>query len=251
MTEVLYGRHAILELLKANRRSVNRVVVAKGIGKASAIDEILQLASVRKIPVVEQPRKEIDKIRDHNQGVLAYCSRYPYVEFYEVIERVAGKAHLVTILLLDIIQDPQNLGTLLRTAEAVGVDGVIIPARRAAGVTPAVVRASAGACEHLWIAQHNLASAIKLLKESDHWIFGMEKSENAVRIDEIDVPSSLVLVVGAEGGGLRRLTREGCDQLIRLPMRGEVDSLNAAVAGSIALYFIWSSRGFNGQEFTP
>jgi 23S rRNA (guanosine2251-2'-O)-methyltransferase len=244
MTEILYGRHAILELLKAKRRSVSKVVFAAGIKKSAAISEIRHLASVGKIPVKEQPRKEIDKIRDHNQGVLAYCSSYPYAAFEEIIEHIAGRPHPATILLLDLIQDPQNLGTLLRTAEAVGVDGIVIPKRRAVGITAAVVRASAGATEHLMISQHNLAQAIKLLKEQDIWIFGLEFTEDAKRIDEVELPSSLAVVIGAEGGGLRRLTREVCDQLLRLPMQGRVESLNAAVAGSIALYFVWHSRGF-------
>lgn len=245
MTEILYGRHVILELLKANRRSASKIVVAKEIKRTEAIDEILNLASVHKIPVLELSRKDIDKIQDHNQGILAYCSSYPYVEFEQIIERVSGRVHPTTILLLDLIQDPQNLGTLLRTSEAVGIDGIVIPKRRAAGVTAAVVRASAGASEHLMIARHNLAQAIKVLKDEDIWIFGLEFSADAQQIDEVELPSSLAVVIGAEGGGLRRLTRDVCDQLISLPMRGKVGSLNAAVAGSVALYFIWHSRDFN------
>lgn len=250
MTEILYGRYSVLEVLRANRRSISKVEIVKGIKKSEVVTEILHHAKTHKIPVIKRPRKELDKLKDHNQGILAYSSEYPYLTIERVINKVTRRSQPATILLLDIIQNPQNLGTLLRTAEAVGVDGVIIPTHRVVGVTPTVVRSSAGASEHLWIAQHNLAGAIKLLKEEDYWIFGLENSENAVRIDEMDVPSLLGLVVGGEGGGLRRLTRDGCDQLLRLPMRGEVDSLNAAVAGSIALYFIWNSRGFSGQKFT-
>ena len=244
MTEIIYGRFPVLETLRAKRRSISRIEIAKGIKKTDLVSEILNLAANQNIPIVEQPRKSLDKIRDHNQGMLANCSSYPYRRIERIANTIDGTNQPVLILLLDIIQNPQNLGTLLRTAEAVGVDGVILPLRRGVGVTPAVVRASAGASEHLSIAQHNLAQAIKLFKELDLWIYGLENSEDAVRFDRLDLPSSVGIIVGGEGEGLRRLNREACDQLIHLPMRGKVESLNAAVAGSIALYAIWQSRGF-------
>lgn len=245
MTEILYGRHTILEMLKANRRRISEVKVAEETKKSEVLTEILRLATSRKIPIVEKPRSELDRVRDHHQGILAYCSAYPYVEVDQILKNIATKSTPTTILMLDVIQDPQNLGTLLRTSEAVGVDGIIIPRRRAVGVTPAVARASAGASEHLQIAQHNLSQALKRLRTEGVWIYGLERSLEALRIDEVELHSSLAIVVGAEGGGLRRLTRDGCDQLISLPMQGNIASLNASVAGSIALYFVWHSRGFS------
>jgi len=142
-------------------------------------------------------------------------------------------------LVLDCVQDPQNLGTLLRTAEAVGVEGVLIAKDRAAEITPAVVNASSGATEHLQIAQvTNIARALQKLKESDIWVIGLDASHapSAQDYDTVDLRGPLAIVVGSEGQGIRRLVRETCDTLVKLPMRGAVSSLNAAVAGSIVLY---------------
>jgi 23S rRNA (guanosine2251-2'-O)-methyltransferase len=146
-------------------------------------------------------------------------------------------------LLLDLLQDPQNVGSLLRTAEAVGVHGVVIPRRRAVGVTPAVVSASAGAVEHLRVAQvTNLARTIDELKRRDIWVAGLDTGADAGLLDQADLRGPLALVVGSEGYGLRRLVREKCDFSVRLPMRGRVASLNAAVAGSVALYEVDRQR---------
>jgi 23S rRNA (guanosine2251-2'-O)-methyltransferase len=146
-------------------------------------------------------------------------------------------------LLLDHVQDPQNVGTLLRTAENVGVHGVVLPGRRAATITPAVVNASSGATEHLLIVQAgNLAQTIVALQRADVWVAGLENDPTAQDIDQAELDRPLALVVGAEGTGLARLTRERCDFLVRLPTRGRLDSLNAAVAGSIALYSAWRQR---------
>lgn len=245
MIDILYGRHPILEALKSNRRSINKLEIAKGIKVSGVVLEILSLAEEKQVPIVTQPRNALDNQKEHNQGIIAFSSPYQYFQFDQVLERITGKTQPVIILLLDVIQNPQNLGTLLRTAEAVGVDGVILPLRRGVGVTPAVVRTSAGASEHLMITQYNLAQAIKTLKERNIWIYGLENSEKATLMSQVDLPPRVGLVVGGEGTGLRRLIRETCDQLLRIPSRGEIDSLNAAVAGSIALYFIWQARGFN------
>jgi 23S rRNA (guanosine2251-2'-O)-methyltransferase len=149
------------------------------------------------------------------------------------------------LLLLDLLQDVQNVGTLLRTAEAVGVHGVIIQHRRAADITPAVVNASSGAVEHLQIAQvTNLVQTIKTLKDEGVWLVGLDLGDDAVRYDQANLKGPMGLVVGSEGHGLRRLVRETCDFIISLPMQGQIESLNAAVAGSLALYATWQARGF-------
>lgn len=153
-----------------------------------------------------------------------------------ILEAAASAGRSALILILDSLQDPQNLGTLIRTAEAVGVQGILIPKRGAAGVTPAVVSASSGACEHLRIARVNLARAMGELKKANIWIAGLESGPDGKDIYTTELNSPLGIVVGAEGQGLRRLVRETCDFLIRIPMKGSVGSLNAAVAGSIALY---------------
>jgi 23S rRNA (guanosine2251-2'-O)-methyltransferase len=149
------------------------------------------------------------------------------------------------LLLLDLLQDVQNVGALLRVAEAVGMHGIILQERRAAAITPAVVRASSGAVEHLLIAQvTNLVQTMRKLKEAEIWLAGLDMGEGTLRYDQADLRGPLGLVVGNEGEGLRRLVRETCDFTIRLPMRGQIASLNAATAGSVVLYAAWQARGF-------
>jgi 23S rRNA (guanosine2251-2'-O)-methyltransferase len=168
---------------------------------------------------------------------------YPYVGLDECMALAAERKQPALLLLLDHLQDPQNIGTLLRTAEVTGVHGVAIPGRRAAEITPAVVNASSGATEHLHIVLvGNLAQTMAELQKAGVWVVGLEDDEAAQDFDNADLNMPLALVVGAEGAGLARLVRERCDFLVRLPMAGQVASLNASVAGSIALYGAWRQR---------
>jgi 23S rRNA (guanosine2251-2'-O)-methyltransferase len=146
------------------------------------------------------------------------------------------------VLILDTLQNPQNLGTLIRTAEAVGVHGVLIPSHRAAEITPAVVSASAGASEHMLVAQANLAQVIDELKAADAWVVGMYEGPESKDPSEVRLDGALAVVVGSEGEGIRPLVRSKCDFLMRLPMQGQIQSLNAAVAGSVALYLVYLAR---------
>jgi 23S rRNA (guanosine2251-2'-O)-methyltransferase len=183
-----------------------------------------------------------------HQGVALEVASYPYVEV-ETILRGAGRlGEQPFILALDHLQDPHNLGALLRTAEVAGVHGAIIPSRRAVEVTPAVVSASAGASEHLRVARvTNLVRTLESLKADGLWVVGLENRPNAVPYYQADLNLPLVLVVGAEGQGLGRLVRESCDLLLRLPTRGRVKSLNASVAGGIAVYAALAARGFSAE----
>ena len=169
-------------------------------------------------------------------------SEYPYSNLLDMLERAERRKEPPFLLILDLLQDPQNLGTLLRTAEAVGVHGVLLPLRRTATVTPAVVHASSGACEHLLIAQLNLAQAIAALKGSNIWVIGLEGGTEAQEVSQVRLDGPLALVVGNEAEGMRSLVRSSCDVLMRLPMRGQIESLNAAVAGSVALYLALGQR---------
>jgi len=227
-SELIYGAHPVEELLRAGRRKVHRVLVS-----GSTRSSILEAAKQASIPVERVERSVLDSAGDRHQGVVAEVEPYPYSDLHSILEAVSTRA---LILILDQLQDPQNLGTLIRTADAVGVDGILIPKRGAAGVTPAVVSASSGASEHLRIARINLARAMEELKKSDVWIAGLENNTDARNIYTAELEPPLAIVVGAEGHGLRRLVRESCDYLVRIPMKGSVGSLNAAVAGSIALY---------------
>ena len=167
---------------------------------------------------------------------------YPYSDLPSILAHADASGQHLLVLIADQIQDVQNLGTLIRTAEVFGVHGILIPARRSADVTPAVVNASSGASEHMRIAQINLSQAIDELKEFGAWVVGLDMDPNAELLSTINLSGHLAVVVGSEGSGLRRLVREKCDHIAFIPMAGKVDSLNAAVSGSIALYEAFKSR---------
>lgn len=244
-TELLYGRNAVREALRARRRALRRLVISRSVQESGIIADIIRLAEQASVPVERIERQALDRqLRDANhQGVMLETGPYPYVELDECLQAAADRREPALLLLLDHLQDPQNIGTLLRTAEAVGCHGVVIPGRRAAEITPAVVNASSGAVEHLRVAMvTNLVQTIEELQRTGIWVAGLEQDEAAKDIDTVDLDLPLALVIGAEGTGMARLVRERCDFLVRLPIVGQVGSLNAAVAGSIAIYHAWRQR---------
>jgi len=242
MSDYLYGRHAILEALRAGH-TIEEIWVAMGVHTRGALNELLALAKTKHVPVRGVARVELDRIARDHQGVVARITGYAYAEIEEILAAAQARGEPALVLILDSVQDPQNFGTLLRTAEAVGVDGVIIAERRAVGVTPAVIKASAGAIHHLKIARvTNLARTIETLKRKNVWIVGVENVPAAQDFSTLDYKMPLALVLGSEGEGLSRLVREKCDFLVRLPMWGKVASLNVAVAGSIILYTVKMQR---------
>ena len=246
MPDILYGRNAVREALRAGRRTFQRLMVSAGAQEAGTLGEVVKLAEQVGVPIDRVDRHELDrKLREANhQGVALECGGYPYAELAECLELADERREPALLLLLDHLQDPQNVGTLIRTAEIVGAHGVVLPGRRAAEITPAVVNAASGATEHLRIVVvSNLAQAIGELQKAGVWVAGVEDDERAQEFDRADLDMPLALVIGAEGPGLARLTRERCDFLIKLPMRGQIASLNAAVAGSIVLYHAWRARG--------
>lgn len=248
MREWITGRNPVYEVLRAGRRSAFRLLLARGVREAGRLGEILSLCSQKNIPIERVPRDRLDAVAAGNQGVALEADGYGYIALPDITDLAEERAEPLFVLLLDALQDPQNLGTLLRTAEIVGVHGVVIPYRRAASVTPAVVSASSGACEHLLIAQSNLAQSIRALKEAGAWVVGLESGEGAKSPDQVALDGPLALVVGSEGTGMRALVRDSCDYILHLPMRGQVESLNASVAGSVALYLAWQARGYAGAS---
>jgi len=244
MLEILYGRNAVYEALRAGRRRCESLLVAEGIRESDTAAQILALAAERHVAIKRVNRRQLDDLGPVNhQGIAAQTEAYPYVEPEAMLDLARQRNEPPFLLLLDCLQDPQNLGTLLRTAEVVAVHGVAIPRHRAAEITPAVSNASAGAVEHLLVAQvTNLVRTMEELKEQSVWIVGLENLSEAQDYRAVDLSMPLALVVGSEGKGLSRLVRERCDLWIKLPMRGRISSLNAAVAGSIALYEIWRQR---------
>lgn len=248
MAEWITGRNPVFETLAARRRQCLLLRVAHEVQTTGRLEEILALGAQSKLVVERVPRAQLDSLDLHNQGVALQVGGYPYCELEDILDRAEQRGEPPLVLILDTLQDPQNLGTLLRTAEIVGVHGVLLPHRRTATVTPAVVGASSGASEHLLIAQANLAQAIASLKQADLWIVGLEGGSQGQPPEQIRLGGPLALVVGNEGQGMRRLVMESCDLLLHLPMRGAIDSLNAAVAGSVALYLAWQARGYRGRH---
>jgi len=245
MQELIYGRNPIFECLRAGRREVYKLVVAQGAKEKGFLADITELARQQGIPVQRVERQQLDTVGKgiNHQGVVAEVSGYPYAELDDILALAQTRKQPPWLLLLDCLQDPQNLGTLVRTAEVIGVHGTAILERRAASVTPAVVSSSSGATEHAFIAQvTNLTRTIQELQARDVWVAGLEDVPSAQTVWEADLEGPLALVVGSEGQGMRRLVRETCDFLVRLPARGRVNSLNAAVAGSIALYEVARQR---------
>jgi 23S rRNA (guanosine2251-2'-O)-methyltransferase len=250
MREILYGRNAVRESLRAGRRKAYKLVLAEGVRQTDTIGQIAFLAEQAGVPVTRTERRNLDGIGSVNhQGVALEVSEYPYGTLDGVLDAAQSRGEVLQLLLLDLLKDPQNMGSLLRTAESVGIHGVVIQRRRAVGVTPAVVHASAGAVEHLPVVQvTNLVNTIQTLKAYDVWVAGLEAVREAKPYHQTDLRGPLALVVGSEGEGLRRLVRERCDFLLSLPMHGQVTSLNAAVAGSIVLYEAWRQRTAKAEE---
>ncbi len=240
---LIWGRHPALEALRAGR-PVDRIFVAQGARVTGIVAEILRLAAERGVQVQWIDRRALDRMSGgaNHQGVVADVAGYRYWTLDELTARTEEKTGRPFLLALDALEDPQNFGTLLRSADAAGLDGVVIPLHRSVGVTPAVEKASAGAVEYLAIARvTNLARSLGELKRRGYWIVGLD-ARGAVEYDHFAVDVPLVLVVGSEGRGLGRLVAETCDVLVRLPMRGHVESLNAAVAGSVVIYDVQRRR---------
>jgi 23S rRNA (guanosine2251-2'-O)-methyltransferase len=244
MREWISGRNPVYETLFAQRRQLFRLLLAQGIQEKGRITDIRRLAAAHKLRVEMVAREQLDRLADHHQGVALEAGEYPYGNLLDILEAAGQRGEQPFILILDTLQDPQNLGTLLRTAEVVGVHGVLLPFRRTATVTPAVVHASSGASEHLQIVQANLAQSIAALKEQGIWVVGLEGGQQSEELGKVRLDGAIALVVGSEGEGMRQLVRDSCDVLARLPMKGKIESLNAAVAGSTALYLAWQARGF-------
>jgi 23S rRNA (guanosine2251-2'-O)-methyltransferase len=244
MRETLYGRNAVYETLRAARRDFYKLTLATGLRETDVVDQILHQADDLGVPVERVDRNALARFGNFNhQGVVLEASEYAYDALDELYAAAESADEPPLFLLLDLLKDPHNVGSLIRTAEAVGVHGVVIQRRRAVDITPAVVHTSVGAVEHLRVAQvTNLVRAMEWLKDQRVWIAGMEAVRDAQAHFRADLNGSLGVVVGSEGKGMRRLVRETCDFLVRLPMRGRVTSLNASVAGSILLYEVLRQR---------
>lgn len=238
-----------MEALRAGRRSIDQLLVAETVEAKGLVAEILATAAEKGVPVRRVPRRIIDDLAQgaNHQNMALRTNGYPYASIDDVLALSSRREEKPFILILDLLKDPQNVGSLLRVADAVGVHGVVLQERRGVAVTPAVVNASSGAVEHLNIVQvTNLVNAMRDLKAQDVWMVGLDIGENVAPIDKTDLNMSIGLVLGSEGEGLRRLVRDTCDLLLALPMRGSVASLNVATTGAVALYAAWQARSWQG-----
>jgi 23S rRNA (guanosine2251-2'-O)-methyltransferase len=237
--EYIFGRNAVLQALRAGA-PVSRIYLARGTKRDGMLGEALVEAKRRNVPVIELRREELDRMVRRgalHQGIVAEAGEFQYADLDEILAAIRAGREPALLLLLDNVQYVKNFGALLRTAEAVGVQGVIIPEHRQAGVTADVRKASAGAVDFLKVAQvTNLARTMDELKEAGVWVVGIEDTPDARVYTEGDFTVPVALVVGSELEGLRRLTREKCDYIVKLPMWGHTPSLNVSVAGSIVLY---------------
>jgi 23S rRNA (guanosine2251-2'-O)-methyltransferase len=250
MSEFLIRRNVVLEALRGSRREVFRLYVQQGLAQ-KYVGEVVETAESRHTPITHLSKQKLGQLvqDSSHQGVALEVGPYVYSDIQAMLSLAAAHQEPPLLLMLDLLHGPHNIGSLLRTAEICGVHGVVLQDRRAPDITPSVVQYSAGAAEHLLIAQEtNLVQAIKQLQAEEIWVAGLDLTEASRPLGAIDLNMPLAIVVGHEGQGLRRLVGESCDFLVRLPMRGQVESLNAAVAGSIMLYQAWQARGFVGDR---
>jgi 23S rRNA (guanosine2251-2'-O)-methyltransferase len=232
---ILIGIHPVAEALRA-RRPLDRVLVAKGVGGAR-VQEIIDLSRKNSTPLRFEERAALDRLVGSaaHQGVVALGAAKQYAE----LDDIAGAAHMLVVL--DGLEDPHNLGAVIRTAHAAGADAVVVPERRAAGLTDTVAKAAAGALEHLPVVRvTNINRALEDLKKAGFWTYGVdERGEQSY--DTVDYAERAVLVFGAEGKGLHQMVRQHCDVLLRIPMSGKISSLNVSVAAGVVL-FDWKRR---------
>lgn len=233
---VIEGRNPVIEALKSGRE-IDKILVAKG-NKEGSIKKIIAMAKEKKILLQYVDRNKLDQISTANahQGVIAHVAAYKYYEVEEVVMSAKDRGEDVLLVILDEITDPHNLGSVIRTINAVGGHGVIIPKRRSVGLTATVAKTSAGAIEYVPVAKvTNLARTIDYLKEQGIWIVGADMLGENVHYDS-NLTGNIAIVIGSEGKGISRLIKEKCDFLTKLPMKGQVSSLNASVAASILMY---------------
>ena len=236
------GRNSVIELLE-NGRDINKIFIAEG-EKHGSINKIISMARARKILINEVSKTKLDQMAQtaNHQGVIAIVPPFDYCEVDDIIEEAKKKNEKPFILILDGIEDPHNLGSIIRTAETAGVHGIIIPKRRAVSVNSTVSKVSAGAVEYMKIARvNNINETIKYLKDNDIWVYGADMDATKYYNQE-DYKGAVAIVIGSEGFGISRLVKENCDFLIKIPMKGKINSLNASVSAGIIMYEVVKQR---------
>ena len=241
--DLIEGRNAVIEALKSNNATIEQIFLAEG-NTSRSINIIFAKAKEKHIVVKQVDRKKLDKISQTgaHQGVIAQITPYKYCEVEDILEYAREKKEVPFIVVLDEIEDPHNFGAIIRTAEICGAHGIIIPKRRNVGITPVVYKSSVGAAEYMKICKvTNLNITIEKLKKNGIWVYGADMSGENYCFD-VDFKGPMALIIGSEGRGIAKLTKEKCDVLVKIPMVGRVPSLNASVAGGILMYEILKQR---------
>lgn len=242
MKEKIAGVNSIMEALKAGRK-IHKIFIQEG-REGKRIEELKKLAASKGVFIQYVEKQRLDKMytQTNHQGIVAQVESYEYSDLHEVLELAAMKGEEPFILILDGIEDPQNLGSIIRTAECAGVHGVVIPRHNAAEVTETVAKASAGAIEYMKIVQEtNIVNTINDLKKQGLWVVGADMSGGSDYY-ATQIPSPTALVIGGEGRGIRRLVKENCDLIVKIPMYGKIASLNASVAAALLIYEVVRQR---------
>jgi len=241
-SDQIEGRNSVLELLESGK-DINKIFIEKG-EKHGSINKIIGKAKDRKVIIVEVDRNKLNQMAqtENHQGVIAVVPPYDYCEVSDILEEAKERQEKPFILILDGIEDPHNLGAIIRTAETAGVHGIIIPKRRACGVNSTVYKVASGAVEHMKIARvNNINDEIKYLKENDVWVYGTAIEATKYYYEE-DLKGACAIIIGNEGEGMSRLVRENCDVLLKIPMKGKITSLNASVSAGIVMYEVVKQR---------
>ena len=241
---IITGKNPVYEALRSNR-TINKIFIAEAVQKSN-IKSILSLAKEKDVVIQFIPKQKLDKIAHstNHQGIVAETAAYSYVDLTEIISKSKGKGKEPFLIMLDGIEDPHNLGSILRTADVVGVDGVIIPKRRSASLSATVAKTSAGAVEYVPVTRvTNLAQTLDQLKKEGYWIVGTDASAKEY-FTEIDYSLPICLIIGSEGKGISKLIKEKCDFFVSMPMKGHINSLNASVAAAIIMYEVYRQRDF-------
>lgn len=239
--DIVAGRNAVLELLKSDK-DINKLFIEKG-EKHGSINEIIAKAKENKIVIVEVDKNKLDQMAENNQGVIAIVPPFNYCEVEDIIKSAKEKNEDPFVLILDGIEDPHNLGSIIRTAETAGVHGIIIPKRRSVAVNSTVVKVSTGATAYVKIARvNNINDTIRKLKNEGLWIIGTDGDANTVYYNQ-DLKGPIAIIIGSEGTGMNRLVKENADILVKIPMKGNITSLNASVSAGIVIYEAVKQRG--------
>ena len=242
IVDQIEGRNSVLELLESDK-DINKIFVQKG-EKHGSINKIISMAKEKKVVLVEVDKQKLNIMSktENHQGVIAIVPPFNYCEVDDILNFAKAKKEALFILILDGIEDPHNLGSIIRTAETAGVHGIIIPKRRACNVNSTVYKISSGAVEHMLIARvNNITDTIKYLKENDVWIYGTDMEGETLYYNQ-DYKSACGIVIGSEGFGMSRLVKENCDVLVKIPMKGKITSLNASVSAGIVMYEVVKQR---------